>query len=643
MSDATKINAPKPAEPATARSNRAFAATLPLSDRQDFTDADRGFIATLPDATITDKGRAVWSLADYAFLKSDDVPDSVNPSLWRQAQLNYRHGLYEIVPGLYQIRGFDLSNMTIIEGDTGVIIVDPITAAQAARAGLELYYQHRSKRPVKAVIYTHSHTDHWGGVKGVLSQEEADAGTPVIAPEGFLDAIAQENILPGPAMARRGQYQFGPTLPKGILGQVDAGLGKTTTSGLVTLIAPNDYVRSDNEKRVIDGVEIIFLMAPNSEAPAEFHMFYPKYHALNMAENTVHNFHNLLPFRGAEVRDSLSWSRYIDVAIETFGEKVEVLLGQHHWPVWGNDHIGTYLRTQRDLYKYVHDQTLRLTNLGYTPNEIAETIELPKSICCAWHTRGYYGTARHNSKAVYQRYLGWYDANPANLDPLPPVEASKKYIEYMGGVDAAVAKAREDFKRGEYRFVAQVMNHVVFAHPDHADGRALAADTYEQLGYQAEAATWRNAYLLAAHELRNGPPKMASRRGGVPPDALRALPLGSFFDFWGVRLNGPKADGKRIVLNWRFTDTGEVVVLNLENSALTHREGKASPTADATVTLTRKALDRITLFESTFPQEIDGGNIKVEGDRARLDELLDLLETFDSSFPIVEPKAVHRK
>jgi alkyl sulfatase BDS1-like metallo-beta-lactamase superfamily hydrolase len=365
-------------------------------------------------------------------------------------------------------------------------------------------------------------------------------------------------------------------------------------------------------------------------------MFYPKFAALNMAENTVHNFHNLLPFRGAEVRDARAWSHYIDVALETFGSKAQVLLGQHHWPVWDQPRISAYLKTQRDLYKYIHDQTLRLINLGYTPNEIAERIDMPESICCQWHTRGYYGTIRHNSKAVYQRYLGWYDANPANLDPLQPSDAGRKYLDYMGGADAVLAKARADFKQGNYRWVAEVMKHVVFADPSNAQARELAADNYEQMAYEAEAATWRNAYLCAAWELRHGP--LQARRGGVPPDAMRAMSLEAFFDFWGVRLNGPKAAGLHIVTNWRFTDTNQDYVLNLENAALTHRTGKQAADAAATVALTRKTLDAITLEESTFQKEIESGAIVVTGDAAKLHTMLDLLDTFNSRFPIVEPK-----
>ncbi|MGO4711451.1 alkyl/aryl-sulfatase [Bradyrhizobium sp. 2TAF24] len=631
----------KSAEPTVKAHNASVLTELPFADRQDFTDAERGFLGTLPDATISnDAGRVVWSMTDYAFLADDAAPETVNPSLWRQSQLNCRHGLFEVVPGIYQIRGFDISNMTLIEGEHGVIIIDPLVSIEPARAGLALYRQHRGNRPVMAVLYTHSHTDHWGGVKGVVSEEDVASGrVPVIAPEGFVEAIAQENVLAGNAMVRRAQYQFGPLLPKGPQGQVDAGLGKVLSNGTVTLIAPTDLIRRDHERRTIDGVEIIFLMAPDSEAPAEMHMFYPAFRCLNMAENAVHNFHNLLPFRGAEVRDSRAWARYIDIALANFGEQADVLIGQHHWPVWGGERLRTYLSKQRDLYKYVHDQTLRLINLGHTPNEIAELLELPDSLAHEWHARGYYGTVRHNAKAIYQKYLGWYDGNPAHLDPLPPTAAAKKFVAYMGGFDAVLEKARADFAKGEYRWVAEVANHLVFADPTHQEARNLAADAYEQLGYLAEAATWRNSYLFAAHELRHGPPKLAGR-SGIPADALAALPLDTFFDLLAVRLNGAKAEGKRMVLNWVFTDVDEIIALNLENAALTHRIGQRAVHADATLTLTRKTLNAIMLQQTTFPEAVASGKVIIDGAPARLVELLGMFDSFSPSFAIVEPRAV---
>jgi alkyl sulfatase BDS1-like metallo-beta-lactamase superfamily hydrolase len=537
---------PKAAEPAVKTAHAAAFEELPFSDRDDYDDVSRGFIATLPNALIKDAdGKPVWDLSAYAFLEQDQSPDVVHPSLWRLAQLNCRHGLFQACERIYQIRGFDIANMTIVEGDTGIIVVDTLSSAETAKAGIDLYFQQRGKRPIVAVVYTHTHADHWAGIGGIVDEKDAIAGrVQIVAPDKFLDFAVSENVIAGNAMARRAQYQFGLRLPRGIRGQVDAALGKTIARGTVTLFPPNDLIRETGERRVIDGVEIVFQMAPNSEAPAEFHLYFPALHALNIAENATHLFHNLLPFRGAEVRDALAWSKYLNEAIELFVGKTDVLMAQHHWPIWGSDRIRDYLAKQRDLYKYVHDQTLRLINHGFTAPEIAEQLKLPESLAKEWFNRDYYGTVRHNAKAIYQKYLGWYDSNPAHLDPLPPIEAAKKYVEYMGGAEAVVRRAREDFGNGHYRWVAEVMNRVVFAEPQNGEARALAADAFEQLGYLSEAATWRNSYLCAAFELRNGVPQPRSL---TPPglNALPALTIDMVFDFFGVRLNAPRLRGKR--------------------------------------------------------------------------------------------------
>ena len=627
---------PTPAEPQVVARNKALLDVLPFANRDDFTDSERGFVATIPDAQVlAASGRPVWSLKPYAFINDNPAPDTVNPSLWRIAQLNCRHGLFKVVDGIYQIRGFDLANMTIVEGKTGIIVIDTTTSAEAARAGLDLYFKHRSKRPVKAVIYTHTHVDHFGGVKGVVDEAEVVSGAiPVIAPDEFMHHAVSENVIAGPAMIRRAAYQFGPLLPAGPRGQVDAGLGKTTGRGTVTLIAPTDLIKATGDRRVLDGIEFIFQMAPNSEAPAEMHIFIPEYRALNMAENATHLFHNLLPFRGAEVRDPLAWAKYINEAIELFAGDAEVLLGQHHWPVWGREKIAPYLAKHRDLYKYVHDQTLRLMNHGYTAPEIAEMLTLPPSLANEWHNRDYYGAVRHNVKAIYQKYLGWYDANPANLDPLPPAQQAKRYVAYMGGAAAILAKARQDFAAGDYRWVAEVTNRVVFAEPDNAEARELNAAAFEQLGYLAEASTWRNAYLFGAHELRHGSAPGARR--AVSPDVASALTVEMIFDSLGVRLNGPKADGKRIVVNWILPDTGESYVLTLENSALTYVAGRTADEADTTLTLTRAAMLKF-MQAGAGAKALDG--IKVEGDPAKVLELLALLDDFSGGFPIIEPKS----
>src|SRR5437868_2240517 len=467
---------PKQASASVIRQHAATLAALPFSDTQDFDDAARGFLGTRDHARITSQaGRTVWSLEPYGFLGDEAAPPTVDPSLWRQSRLNMNHGLFEVVPGVYQVRGFDIANMTLIEGDTGVIVVDTLTSIEGARAAIELYFEHRGKRSVAAVIFTHTHTDHWGGARGVIDDAMLASGVPIIAPDLFMEHAVSENIIAGPAMLRRAQYQFGPFLKKGPRGQVDCGLGKSMATGSVALLRPTDLIEATGDIRTIDGLEFEFQMAPNSEAPAEMHFFLPRYKLLNLAENCTHNFHNLLPFRGADVRDALAWSKYLGEALQLWGGKADAMCGQHHWPVWGKQRIDTMIRQQRDLYKFAHDQTIRLMNHGLTATEIAETIKLPASLEGAWHGRGYYGLIRHNVKAIYQKYLGWYDANPVHLDPLPPVESGKKYVEYMGGSAAILERARKDFATGEFRFVAQAVSHLVFAEPDNQGGRQFYA------------------------------------------------------------------------------------------------------------------------------------------------------------------------
>ncbi|HKZ04592.1 MAG TPA: alkyl sulfatase dimerization domain-containing protein [Methylomirabilota bacterium] len=633
---------PTPAREATsftAAANRAVLDALPFGDRQDFEDAARGFLGTLPDVEIKHaQGRVIWSLRDYAFLAAEAAPPTVNPSLWRQARLNLANGLYQVTAGLYQVRGFDISNMTLIEGERGVIVVDPLISTETARAALALYREHRGPRPVTAVIYTHSHVDHYGGVRGVVEEADVRAGrVPVLAPDGFMEEVVSENVLAGTPMMRRAQFQFGATLSKGPRGQVDAGLGKVTSRGTVTLIPPTHVIAQPYETHVLDGVEIVFQLAPETEAPAEMHMFYPALRALNLAENATHNLHNTYPIRGAQVRDANAWAKYLDAALDRFGDDADVVFAQHHWPVWGRERVADFLARQRDLYKYLHDQTVRLMNHGWKSAEIAERLALPPGLAETWHVRGYYGTLSHNAKAVYQRYLGWYDANPANLAPLPPVERAKKYVEYMGGAAAARERARADFERGEYRFVAEAMSHLVFADPADAEARGLAADAFEQLGYQAESATWRNAYLLGAHELRGGTPSAAAR-APVSPDVVRAMPLDLFFDYLAVRLDGERAQSRAFTINWVLTDTDERYTLTLARSALTYRAGRQRADAAATVRLARPVLDRLVLRELTLEAALAGGAIVVEGERARLAELFELLDDFALMFPVVEPR-----
>jgi alkyl sulfatase BDS1-like metallo-beta-lactamase superfamily hydrolase len=633
----------KPPEPATLKANADMAKSLPFANRQDFDDAMRGFIGTVPDALVPGTGpRPVFNMKPYDFLKSNEAADTVNPSLWRQAQLNAIHGLFKVTDRVYQVRGFDIANMTIVEGDTSLIIIDPLLAAESARAALDLYYQHRPKKPVGTVIYTHGHADHFGGVKGVTTDADVAAGkVQVIAPGGFMETAVAENILAGNAMNRRSQYQFGTLLPPGPRGQVDTGLGKALAHGSITLIAPTSTIDKPTEQRTIDGVQIVFQLVPGSEAPSEMLMYMPQFRVLDMAEDVTHTMHNLYTIRGAEVRDGNLWSKYIDDARVTYGDKTDFLIAQHHWPTAGQPRIVELMKKQRDMYKYINDQSLRLLNHGYTSQEIAETLKMPASLEQEWSARGYYGTLRHNAKAVYQKYLGWYDANPANLDPLPPVDQAKKTIQYMGGADAVIAKARDDYRNGEFRWVASAMNQVVFADPANRAARELGADALEQLGYQSEAGTWRSAYLVGAMELRNGVPKIP---GGTTAnaDTLKAVSNDLFFDFLGVRLDAAKAEGKTMVINWNFTDSKELFVLTLENSALTHIKGRQANGADATVTLARSTLDAITLKQTTFPEAVQAGLVKIDGNRAKLGELLAMMDSFEPMFNVVEPRGVAR-
>jgi len=630
---------PKEASAHTCGHNRSVLDALPFADAQDFADAKRGYIAGMPDVEIrNNRGRLVWSLRDYAFLSAEEAPPSVNPSLWRQARLNMTAGLFQVTDRIYQVRGYDISNMTIIEGARGLIIIDPLVSTETARASLDLYKSHRGDRPVVAVIYSHSHVDHYGGVKGVVDEADVIAGdVAIIAPDRFVEEVTQENVLVGGPMVRRALFQFGAALPKGPRGQVDAGLGKVVSRGTVTLIPPTQVIREPVERHVVDGVEIVFQLTPDTEAKAEMHMFFPGLKALNLAENATHNMHNVYPIRGAQVRDANAWAKYLNEARDRYAPKSDVVFAQHHWPVWGNGRVLDFLAKQRDAYKFLHDQTLRLINKGWKAAEIAETLRLPDSLQGEWSTRGYYGTMSHNSKSIYQRYVGWYDANPTNLNPLPPKERGAKMIAYMGGPESALAKAREDFAKGDYRWVAEVANAVVFADPTNQAARALAADALEQMGYQAESATWRNAYLQGAMELRTGV-EDDGRPAAVSGDVVRALPLPMFFDYLGVRLNGPAAEGKRIVLNWVFPDIDARYVLNLENAALTYLEDRQAEAADATVTLDRPVLTDILTKRLSVADGVQSGRIQVVGDATKIDELFGLIEDFTFMFPILEPR-----
>lgn len=618
---------------------------LPTEDGVDRADAERGFIGTVPDAEVLRAdGTPIWSHKPYAFLDDETPASTVNPSLWRQAQLNRVHGLFQVSPRIFQVRGFDIANITFIEGDVGLIALDALTCPETAAAALALYRRERDpqgRRRLHTVMYSHSHGDHFGGVAGLTSQAAVDAGeVQVIAPAGFLHEAVAENVIAGVAMARRAQFQFGQTLPKGAAGQVDAGLGKTLPLGRPSLIAPTQCIEQPFETHVIDGIEIEFQLAPDTEAPAEMHFFFPSERALNLAENSNHTLHNLCPLRGAQVRDALAWSKYLHQALHRYGPRIDVLFAQHHWPTWGGERIGRFLAEQRDLYRVLHDQTVRLMSHGLKAAEIAEGLQLPDAVARRWHNRGYYGTVSHNVKAIVQRYLSWYDAHPANLHALPPVAAAHKTIAYMGGIDAVLQRARADFEHGEYRWVAEVMKHAVYAHPDHGPARELAAQALEQMGFQAESASWRNAYLLGALEYRQGPPRP------LPPGAgfalVAALSSELLFDALAVRLNAPRAAGLVLCMHWHFTDRHEHWRVDLVNGALHSLrlpDGQATPqlaAADVRLTLTRPTLDALLLQQLQPMQALASGQLSLAGDTSRLAVFFGLLDRYTVNFPVVD-------
>ena len=620
----------------TAEANASVLGQLPFDDQTDFEDARRGLIARRADPIIRDaKGDEVWNLEKFAF-EAGVSPDSVNPSLWRQAQLNNIHGLFRVSDRIYQVRGYDLANTTLIEGDHGWIVIDAMTTKETAGAAMDLVREHLGERPIEALIYTHSHIDHFGGVRGILSEEDLARGVPIIAPEGFLEEAVSENVLAGTAMTRRASYMFGYLIGRGPRLHVDSGLGKASALGSFGLIPPTEIISETPTEMTIDGVRMIFQNTPGAEAPAEMMIYLPDWKALCGAENVSHVLHNVYTLRGAKVRDALAWSNYIQESIDLFGD-VEVIFASHHWPTWGNDRVIEYLKKQRDVYKYIHDQTLRLANLGHTPAEIAERLVLPKSLSDTFAVRGYYGTVRHNSKAVYQHYFGWFDGNPAHLDPLPAEESAPRYVEAMGGAEAILKRAGTAYGLGEYRWVATLLNHLVFAEPGNESARSLLADTYDQLGYRAESGPWRDFYLSGAKELRQGIGEFPIDQGSAGVEVVAAMPTGLFFDALAVRMNGPKAEGKHTLINFVFEDIGETHVVEIENSVLHHRLAEPREDADATMKIDRASWDEIVTGRATFQQKLLSGAIDIDGSRLALIGFFASLDAFDPAFDIVTP------
>ncbi|WP_243057875.1 alkyl/aryl-sulfatase [Nocardioides sp. SR21] len=597
---------------------------LDYSDRTDFDNATRGLVARLEPAQVAKAdGSPVYDADVYARVTAGDCPDTVNPSFWRQSQLTAIQGLFEVTDGIYQLRGIDLSNMTIVEGDAGIIVIDPLISAEVAAAGLALYRRHRGEREVTAVIYTHSHIDHFGGVLGVV---DADTDVPIVAPAGFLDHAVSENVYAGTAMLRRGIYHTGMGLPVSAEGTLGVGLGSGSSTGTTSLLAPTLDITHTGQEEVLDGVRIVFQMTPGTEAPSEMNFHFPDRRALCLAENATHTLHNILTLRGAEVRDARGWSRYIAEAIELFADDTDVAFASHHWPTWDRENIVRFLTEQRDLYAYLHDQTLRLLNKGYVGAEIAEMFELSPGLDSAWHGRGYYGSISHNVKAVYQRYLGWYDGNPAHLWQHPPEALAARYVDVIGGVDATVAKAREYADSGDLRFATELANHALFADPRHQGALDLQTELFTKLGYGSECGTWRNNFLTAAAELSEGPIAMKTDASGM----MAALTITQLFDSVAIRIDAQKAGSTSVSVRWHFTDRDETYRMELSNGVLVHFPTQKDHAADLVVTLTKPQL--LALLGGA-----GNDGVGFEGDPATLGTILSVLDDPDPAFNIVIP------
>ena len=606
-------------------------------DRKDFDFANRGFIATRKDPKIMrEDGRTAFDLSSYGFLEKGAAPESANPSLWRQAQILTKHGLFKVAERIYQVRGFDVSTVSFIDAGAGWIVVDPLTTVEVARAALDLVREHVACKPVLAVIYSHSHVDHYGGVGGITNAADVAAGkVRVIAPEGFLEHAVSENIIAGPAMMRRVRFQFGITLPRSAEGEMTSGLGPCPSLGSISLIAPTDLITHTGQEITVGDMTLVFQLTPGTEAPAEMNFYLPSMRAVFMAENANLTMHNLLPARGALVRDAKAWADYLTESIRLFGDKSEVMFAAHGIPRFGQGEIVAFLSSHRDAYKFLHDQTVRLMNSGLTSTEIAEVLELPQVLAKQWFNRGYYGTMSHNSKAIYQRYLGWYDANPANLNPLPPEPAAKKYVAVMGGAGKVMAEVESAVKAGELRWAATLLNHLVFADEHNMAARNLLADVYTRMGFEAEAGTWRNIYLTGAQELRDGPVQLPP--GGFNPDVLAATTTAMVLDFAAVRVNPEKAAAQSFKINIELADRGERHLLTVGNGVLVHEEGVSDPKADLSLGMKRPDLLMSLFLGLPLAPRIESGDVTAKGDVALYAALVEMIEPLSLNFPIVTP------
>lgn len=626
----------KPATTFTSTANAAVRNRYPLTDRTDFDEASTGWIASMEKSKIDAADGSVASdAASFAFIEGI-APPSVNPSLWRHETLNNNIGLFAVCDGIWQVRGYDAANMTLVRGRTGWIVIDPLTSAEVAQAILQFAMSHLEVLPVVAVIYTHAHADHFGGVRGVISDADVASGrVQVIAPDGFMEYAIAENVMAGNAMARRARYQFGIGLECGATGGVGIGLGKAVAGGSVGLIPPTDTIRGTEEERVVDGVRIVFQMAQGSESPSEMMFYFPDHKAVCLSEVACALMHNIYTPRGAMARDALRWSKYINECLDLF-PAAEVAFRSHHWPLWGRERIRENLRNQRDMYRFIHDHALFLANQGKKMGDLANEGFFPSGLQQDFSCHGYYGTLSHNLRGVYSFYLGFYDGNPATLHPLTPTESAQRYVEAVGGQTEVVRKARDAYLQGDYRWAAELNNHAVFADPRDEGAKLLQADILEQLGYQAESAIWRNEYLMAARELRHG--VSPATHSTVSPELLQAMDLGMLFDLLSIRLDHQKVDSLHLGIGMEFSDIAEVYALELSNSVLNHTKGRRLAHADLTVRTTTTALFRLVTKSATLAELVAAGALVLDGNANALFTILGNLVEFDTNFPIVTPK-----
>lgn len=625
----------------TIKSNEKIYSELNFKDKQDFNDAHKGFIAPLMQKQIKNsKGDIIWDSNQYSVINDRPAPLTVNPSLWRQAQLLDTPGLYKVVDGVYQIRGQDASVMTIVEGKTGLIILDTLSTIETAKAAMELYYANRSKKPVSAVVISHSHADHFGGVKGVVQYATNPEDVPIIAPLNFSKEVISENILLGHIMSRRAEYMFGNLLPVSKKGYVTNGIGPRFSTGTISFLPPTIEIKDKVQTMEIDGVKFKFLLTLNTEAPSEMHYYINDYKTLVVAENTGHSMHNFYTLRGAKTRDASAWVKALDDTIKLFGkEEIDALITAHSWPLWSKVRVIEQLSMQRDLYKYIHDQTIRLANHGYTADEIAEQIKLPESLDKYWANRGYYGNLKQNSKAVYNFYLGYFNGNPSDLNPLPQEETGTKYVQYMGGEKKILKLAKADFQKGEYRWVAQVLKNVVMANPNNKDAKNLLAKSYEQLGYQSESAAWRNYYLTGAEELRKGIVKLhdSQTMSTVDPQIILGMEVNDFFDYISITLNGPKANHKSFTFNVNITDLNTNYTVDIQNAVFNYRKGLTTPNPDAALFVDKVTFYLIMLGKLDVNQAIANGKLSITGNKEKFKEMLNLFDHFNQEINIVTP------